>query len=234
MSPRLPDDTQRANIVGRTGSGKTIAGLDLLSRSNITEKPWIVYDFKGDEWIGRIPYAEVITLDYLPKDPGVYIVRPLPMVDNDAVEKQMWAIWGRGNIGVYIDEGYMVQRSNKAFQALLTQGRSKRIPMIYLTQRPKMLPTSFMISEADFHRVYELTDENDHERVAEYIKQRDLEMDPSGLPRYHSYYYDVSKGELTVLRPASDPETIMRRFEARLKPPETKAEDLQGRGFIFL
>jgi len=232
-SPRLPDDTQRLGIYGRTGSGKTVAGLDHLSRANITEMPWVVYDFKGDKHIGAIPYANVIGVNDLPNDAGVYIVRPRPEEDDEAVAEQMREIWKRGYTGVYVDEGYMVPRRNKPFQWLLTQGRSKSIPMITLTQRPKMLATNFQISEADFHRVYELTDGKDHERVAEFIRGGD-DMDPSSLPKYHSYYYDVSEAKLDVLKPSSPPEVIMARFEARLKPPETKAEDPQGNKYIFL
>lgn len=226
-APNLPNNTHRLFAVGRTGTGKTVAGLDHLSRHSITDMPWIVYDFKGDKHIAQIPYAQPISLDELPEEPGVYIVRPRPVEDDDAVEAQMWRIWQRGHIGVYIDEGFMVSRRNKAFQALLTQGRSKDIPMIILTQKPKFLPTSFIISESDFTRVFHLKDTGDMERVEEFVGEEIRER----LPTYHSYYYDVSEDRMTVLPPASNPVTIMTRFEARLKPPETKPpED----GWIFL
>src|SRR5271170_6704875 len=136
-SPRLPNDKQRLAIIGRTGSGKTVAALWHLSKRSIDVKPWLVFDFKGDEHINAIEGATHSSLDLklTAKSKGLYIVHPLPH-ETKEVESLMWRLWERGNVGVYVDEGYMIDNGNKAYKAILTQGRSKRIPVITLTQRP--------------------------------------------------------------------------------------------------
>lgn len=229
--PRRPDTTQHLAIFGHNGSGKTVAALDHIAESAIDEIPYILYDFKRDEHIAAIPYAKEIPLDYLPREPGIYVIRPRRDTDDEAVERHMGRIYDRGYTGVYIDEGYMLQRSNRSFQYLQTQGRSKHIPIITVTQRPKMLPTPFIISEAAFFRLYDLTDNRDIDRVAEFIKYN---VDPENLPKYHSYYYDVGRKQLDILGPARTPEQIMEIFDIRLRPPETRAESTPGNKFIFL
>lgn len=209
---RLPNDHQRLTIYGMTGSGKTIAALWHLSLRSFTSRPWVIFDFKGDEHIGAIPYTHEIGLTETPKKAGIYIVRPVPEQDDDAVEEMMWRIWQRGDTGVFVDEGYMVSRRNAAFKALLTQGRSKSVPMITLSQRPVWM-TRFAISEADFHQLYFLADESDRDTVQRFIPH---EITERRLPKFHSYYYDVGDDSLTPLRPVPKPDEILATFEARL------------------
>jgi hypothetical protein len=48
---RLPGDLDRVSIVGKTGSGKTTAGLFLLNEMNsFTKMPWIIVDYKRDDF----------------------------------------------------------------------------------------------------------------------------------------------------------------------------------------
>lgn len=214
----LPNDSQRILISGKTGSGKTYAGAWHLSNRSYDKMPWIVYDFKGDELLSEIPRTKEIGVDEVPTKPGVYIVRPVPETDDDAVEQQMYRIWNQENTGVYIDEGYMISKRNKAFRALLTQGRSKRIPMITLSQRPVFLPSNFVISEADFFQIFFLNDENDIARVQGFI---DGNLSAK-LPAYHSYYYDVAAndgaGDFYILSPVPSKDIILETFERRLAP----------------
>lgn len=210
---RLPNDQQRLTIYGQTGSGKTVAALWHLSQRSYTTRPWIVFDFKGDEHIGQIPYAQVVEVGHVPKKAGVYIVRPVPETDDEAVRDMMWDIWRQEQTGVFVDEGYMVNRNNSAFKALLTQGRSKSIPMITLSQRPVWM-TRFAISEADFHQLYFLADESDRDVVQRFIPS---EVTERRLPKYHSYYYDVGDDSLTALKPVPHPDEILRTFETRLE-----------------
>jgi len=207
---RLPNSTNRLAIVGATGSGKTQAALWHLSVADIDKRPWIVYNFKSDKSIDSIPHSQFIDVDEVPLKPGVYITHPRPDA-TDAVEAQMWAIWEKEGIGVYVDEGYMVGDRNPAFRALLTQGRSKEIPVIVLSQRPVWMDR-FVFSEAEFFQIFRLNHRKDRKSVEEFVPA-DLGQ---RLPDYHSYYYDVGENKVMVLKPVPDIDQIHTTFERRL------------------
>lgn len=212
----LPNSSQRITIVGKTGSGKTVAAAWQLSERDITSRPWVVFDFKGDDLLGQIEYAvEWDIRSSPPKRPGVYIVRPLPS-EVDEVENFLWEIWRRGNTGVYIDEGYMINRYSKAFQAILTQGRSKRIPMIVLTQRP-VATTRFLFSEADFFQIFWLNHIDDRKTVQAFTP---IDME-ARLPEFHSYWYDVKRDRSAILGPVPSQDEILNKFDTRLKRKPT-------------
>lgn len=214
---RLPNDTQRLSIIGATGSGKTQAAIWHLSNRNYHIMPWIVYDFKRDHSINSIPYIREIGLDDIPTHPGVYVVHPLPDQDED-VERQMWAIWERGGVGYYVDEGYMIGRNNRAFRALLTQGRSKIIPGIILSQRPVWMDR-FVFSESDFFQVFRLQHAQDRKSVEMFVPVQLDQRNAQGkrvLPEFFSYYYDVGKDETNILRPVPDMKQIHATFARRL------------------
>lgn len=206
----LPDSSQHLLTVGATGSGKTQAALWHLSMSDIDTRAHIVYNFKTDANINNVPHSRQIGLDEIPVKPGVYIVQPHPS-QTDEVERQMWEIWERGEIGVYVDEAYMVGKNNEAFRALMTQGRSRNIPMKISSQRPVWLDP-FAVSEASFYQVFRLNHKRDVKSVQEFIPS-DISK---RLPDYHSYYYDVPANKMTVLRPVPGMAEIHRTFERRL------------------
>ena len=208
---RLPNDQQHLSIMGATGSGKTHAALHHLSFRSYDVQPWIVYNFKRDESIDSIPGAKSLELDEIPQRPGIYIAHPLPN-EQDAVETQMWGIWHTGDTGVYVDEGYMVGRNNEAFRALLTQGRSKYIPLIVLTQRPVWLD-NFVLSESGFVQVFRLQHAKDR-RTIEQVVPADMEK---RLPRFHSHYYDVAEDDYRRIGPAPPIASIYRAFYKRME-----------------
>lgn len=181
--------------------------------------PWIVYDFKMDALLNEIPGVEHIPITTLPTKPGVYLVHPHPD-DMEGVRQQMGKIWAQENTGVYCDEGYMVcgpGRPNPWFRALLTQGRSKQIPMIILSQRPVWLDR-FVFSESEFYQVFSLNDSRDIETIEEYVPAK-LQ---AKLPRFHSYYYDVAADKVTVLKPVPDKPAIKDAFAARFEKMREK------------
>jgi hypothetical protein len=211
---RLPTSSQRIAIVGRTGSGKTIAGLWHLSNANFDVMPWVIIDYKTDDHIALIDRAQYIDLDFTPKNPGIYIVQPEP--DDPRMFDFLTRIWQRTHIGVYLDEGYMIaenKNAEKRFKTLLTQGRSKHIPMIVLSQRPVWI-SRFVWSESDFYQVFDIAMEDDVDTIERML--------PKGafvrMPDFHSIYYDVSKRHLTYLAPVPDETTLIEKINVRLKP----------------
>lgn len=207
----LPNDTQHVAIVGKNGSGKTQAGAYWLSRRHFERMPWIIFNFKGDDLLNEIGAKEV-DLGMPPSKPGLYTVRPFPG-QYDAMERYFWRIWKQENVGVYIDEGYMLDKNSEAWQALLTQGRSKHIPIITLSQRPVNV-NRFIFSESSFHQIFWLNDRRDRQTVQQYVPA-DLER---RLPQYHSWWYDVNSDVVNTMRPVPDRDVILQNFQDRLKP----------------
>jgi len=210
----LPTSKQRIAVIGRTGTGKTIAGLWHLSNTNFDLMPWVIVDFKTDEHINSIERAEYIDTNANVKQAGVYIIQPHP--DDDALGDFLERVWMRGNTGVMVDEGYMMRVNNdveKRFVYLLTQGRSKRIPMIVLTQKPVWI-SRFVFSESDYFQVFHLNDVRDHKTVESFLPPGAVQK----LPDYHSVYFDVTANKLTYLSPVPNEATILQRIDDRLRP----------------
>jgi hypothetical protein len=208
-----PGDKDRFTIIGATGSGKTQAALYNLSRRNYDTKPWIIYDFKGEELISAIDGAVHMTMyEPLPKQPGIYVVHPVPG-EEDIVEEHMTHIWEQGNTGVYIDEGYMLGQRNMGFRRLLTQGRSLRIPMIINSQRPVYMDR-FVFSESQFFQVFRLQHSDDIKSAEKFIPFTLEEL--KKLPEFHSYYYDVKANEMVTLTPVPDADAILDTFDTRI------------------
>lgn len=215
MALSLPSDSQRITIIGRTGSGKTFAGAYQLSLRSFDRMPWIVYDFKYDGLLNEIEGTrELGVTEDIPKHPGIYLVHPHPDQFPDVIS-QMWKIWEKENVGVFCDEGYMVcspSMPNPAFRSILTQGRSKQIPVIILSQRPVWLDR-FVFSESDFYQVFSLNDKRDKQTVQAFVPA-DLD---TRLPDYHSWYYDVSDDRIVVAKPVPEKQVILNSFTERLK-----------------
>ena len=208
---RFPSNTQRTAILGRTGSGKTQFAAWLLSHAPFHKQPYVIVDYKYDQLLNDIEGVREIGLKETPKKPGLYIVHPQPD-DDEGIESFMMNIWKKERIGIYIDEGYMINKNSPGLTALLTQGRSKHIPAIVLSQRPAWL-NRFILSEADYYSVFHMNDRRDQKTVEGFLPGNIDER----LPDYHCRWYDVSKDKSFILQPVPDRDNILARFNERLK-----------------
>lgn len=212
MSFRLPNTKQRIALLGSTGSGKTLGGLFHLSKSSFETKPWTIIDYKRDEHIEAIPKARYIDSNEKTKHPGIYVLQPEPQED---ISNYLTYVWRKGNHGLFFDEGYMISEvpaNEQRFVTLLTQGRSLRIPMIVLSQRPVWI-SRFVFSESDFVQSWRLNDRRDQKTVEAFLPVGAYKR----MPDYHSLYYDVGKNKLTYLAPVPDEPKLMQIFEDKLK-----------------
>jgi hypothetical protein len=206
---RLPGPRDRLTIMGRTGSGKTHYAAWILSGQNWPHVPWTIVDYKHDALIGEIPGLEEIRLDgKLPKHPGLYVVHPRPD-EIDQVESFLWKIWQQGRTGIYIDEGHMLPDKG-AYQSLLTQGRSKSIPAITLTQRPVWI-NRFALSEADYYSIFHMNDKRDRATIGSFVP---IDLERPLLPR-HSWYYDIARNRTYRMLPVPGKGDILDRFDER-------------------
>jgi hypothetical protein len=213
MTFRLPNDSQHIAIIGRNGTGKTLAALWHLSKRPFDKRPELIVDFKRDEHIAAIEKAVEIPVGDVPTDPGIYVVRP-NVSDPSLLFQTLARAYQRENIGIWFDEGFILSQDSKVegmFENILTQGRSKHIPLIVLVQRPVWV-SRFVYSESSFFQLFHLQDKRDvitlHSVIPEAAFRR--------LPEFHSAYYDVGKNRLEYLAPVPREEEILATIDKRL------------------
>jgi len=224
---KFPNDGHRHAIFGMTGTGKTTFALWSLSQRSYDKIPWIIFDFKRDAIIRKMPQlTEVDVSGEPPKWAGLYVVRPSPAeVDEGLATQFLYKIWAREGLphssrrgtGILIDEGYALNPRDRALRAVLTQGRSKRIPMILLSQRPAWV-SPFMLSESEFKTVFFLQNKADIDRVCEWMPRTDdrgEQVDPYMLPPHHSYWYCLTSRQFARLAPCPAEEAFLDLFDAR-------------------
>lgn len=208
---RLPGARDRLAVVGRTGSGKTHLSVWALSLANWPVRPWVIVDYKRDELIRDIPGLEPIELNArIPKHAGIYQIRPRPD-QSDAVEDFLMRLWERGRTGLYVDEAHILP-DRGGLQTVLTQGRSKSIPAVVVTQRP-VLVSRFTFSEADYMSIFHLNDRRDRQTVGTFLPV-DIERP---LPERHSWYFDVAQNRAFRMLPVPDRDEVLDIFDRRMQ-----------------
>ncbi len=217
---RLPRADEHTAIVGRNGTGKSQAGAWVLSKRDLRNQINIILDYKGEELFNSLERVREIGLGEMPKKNGLYIIHAHPGMDDD-VENWFWRVWERENVGLFIDEGYMIPSpENGGFQAILTQGRSKRIPVITLSQRPVKV-SRFAFSEASHIGLFDLNDRRDQKTIGEILPSGFVEWVPpefdDELPPYHFRWYNVKDNSRFVLRPVPSADEIVADIDGQLE-----------------
>lgn len=210
----FPSINERALVVGSTGSGKSTLGLWMLEHAPFHRMPYVIIDYKRESAIKMIDRARQIDTNEIPRHPGLYVIRPMPEIDDERVKRWLFGVWNVGNTGLFFDEGLMVPKSGGALQAIYTQGRTKRIPVITLSQRPVELHRT-AISEADHFAVFRLNDQRDYKTVGEYIpnfKDKIVEE----RPEYTSIWYRQRDRARWNVDRIQHPEELPDRINARL------------------
>ena len=183
--PILPGISDRITIVGQTGSGKTHGGLWHLSKFDLKNQRWIIINTKNEKLIDSIPRARFIGYE-IPRKNGLYIVHPR-IDDEKELTKFLWDILDEEDIGLFFDEGYMIEFIGAVmpYIAIMTQGRSKNIPVMSLYQRPIGV-TRFSFSEAQYIQIYNLKDYRDYEVTENWMPS----VYGQPLPKHYSWYWD--------------------------------------------
>lgn len=211
---QLPGSKDRTIVVGQTGSGKTWFGVWLLSHQDIGRRPWVVIDYKREELfrqLGKQSWRSILTpASAAPTKPGLHLIQPFES-DDEAMDAFLWRVWRRGNIGLYIDEGMMIPAGRgSAMRAILTQGRSLRIPVIALSQRPVEIDRYFF-SEAQYFAEFFLMDREDRKTLTRYTP-----FDADEIPAaHHCYWYDGTRRLVEYIAPVPDRETFLTRLRER-------------------
>ena len=216
---RLPKYDERTVIVGSTGSGKTALGLWLLSKRNFENRTTIIIDHKIDDNIKKIKCKHLDINSRIPDDGGFYVLYPntlkVSVKQNHIIDEKLtdilWTIWERGNYLVYIDEGMMINSNCPALKALLTQGRSKNVEMIILTQRPVEV-SRFIFSESDYLGLMRLNDPRDLDVI-----KKAFGVDLSApMGEFHWRWLDRKKNTLTMLSPVPMPKQSVKEINLKL------------------
>lgn len=208
----FPGPRDRVTINGMTGSGKTTFAMWLFAEAaDFDRKPWIIVDFKQADF-GDFEDAgvfNVISLARLPDEPGVYIVKPETSEIRRTIDF-LWKVYQRGKTGLFLDEATMIPdlrgeaNTGGPFQSILSQGRSKEIPVYTLAQRPVSV-NKMIYSEADYISVFKLTRRDDWEKIAREITEDSLDYErrwaqPSTLPAHQSLWFDKRQNRTFLLK----------------------------------
>ena len=220
----FPGPRDRVTINGMTGSGKSTFALWLFAQSaDFDKKPWLFLDFKGEELIQQaVDEGMFGSLDVgaaIPKKPGVWVVRHNPREGQGPVIDFLWRVYDAGSTGLFVDEATMIPEvrgeanSGGPFQSILSQGRSKSIPVYTLAQRPVNV-NKMIYSENNYYNAFRLRSKDDLKKVTDHIPESSTNYESVWSPElklkpYWSRWYDSQQDVSFLLRPCPPPEKIL-------------------------
>lgn len=199
---------EHALIVGMSGSGKSVAAATLVCHLSkaYPQAGVLIINHKKDETIDSI-LPPTRKLPGKLKRGGKYNLHPLIQKDDAEIERLLEQVHKQGNWIVYIDEGYMISPRSYMLMALYTQGRSKKISVITLSQRPTWI-SRFAVTEASVIQVFNLNGKDDVKTLENNIRSRDknyLLDTVDKLERYSSFVWYSKKREGIILAPYPHP-----------------------------
>lgn len=207
---------KRAMVLGKTGSGKTVGGAWLLSRS---PGRWVVLNSKYDSLLTKLgPSVDWKTDQILKglKNNRVIIAHPETYESDDLDDVLFDLCETRQPVSVFVDELLYLHKGNgragPGLLGLLTRGRSRGQSFIGCTQRPAFV-SNFCYSESEYFAAYNLQMPKDWQKVIEFTGHPEIKR---ARDKHHWAWVDVSEGTLREYGPvpASD---IERRFDNRRK-----------------
>lgn len=173
MSDGLPyiPPGERALILGKTGSGKTVIGAWLLSRS---PGNWVILNSKYDEFLSKIgPSVEWNVKDVLKglKKKQVVVAHPTSF-EPDELDRTLFELCEtRQPVGVFVDELMYLHKGNgragPGLMGLLTRGRSRHQSFIGCSQRPAFL-SQFCYSESEYFGIANIKLRADWAKIIEF------------------------------------------------------------------
>lgn len=216
---KFPGPEDHVAVIGRNGSGKTVGGMWLLSGRDFDAQPCLIINSKGDsliDEISEIKGVQTIDIGATPGEKGLYIVNPLPS-QQEELNQLFKRCWEKENLTIFVDEGYSIQ-NDEWFNACLTQGRSKHVNLIVLSQRPAWI-SKYVFSECNFIMLFNLQIKDDRKKVSEFVP-----VDKNyRLPPYCSYWYNVKDNLLLEFAPVPNSAAIVSTFRSKF-PPEQEQE----------
>lgn len=219
QAPRFnwPRTDQHSTLIGMNGSGKSVFAAHMVSCAPLDRMPYILIDYKDEELFNSVDRARYLDFKDAPREPGFYILKAEPSKDDDRVNEFLYRQLKAEKRGLIYDEGFSIPNKG-AMETIYMQGRSKHVPVITLTQRPSWL-TRYAFTENSYLCYFRLTDREDQKTLRRWLPPNEPIWDfDRDLPKYHARWYDNQQNASFILAPAPDPETILEKFEEKLKP----------------
>lgn len=194
-------------IAGRTGNGKSVKALDVLSQliKSSPDAGVLIINHKNDDYSSTLKPVKTIP-SKIKRGQRLHIT-PLFGRDDDAVDNLLYQVYKLGNFIVWVDEGYMFNPNNQYIAALLTQGRAKNISVIFLSQRPKRV-TLFAVTQASYIFLYGITGQNDMKTISEVMNTDGLYNLIESLEKHHYISWNADDRNVMTEHPVPYPVEI--------------------------
>ncbi len=214
MSDNLPliEPGKRALVIGKTGSGKTVGGAWLLSRS---PGRWVILNSKYDTLLSQLgPSVDWEVGDIIKglKKSRVVVAHP-KTYEPEQLDGVLLELCESGQpIGVFVDELLYLHKGNgragPGLMGLLTRGRSRKQSFIGCSQRPAFL-SGFCYSESEYFAVFNLTLPKDWTRIIEFSGHPEIKQN---RPNHQWGWMDIAQDKLREFG-AVPHKDIVRRFQ---------------------